>query len=121
MMGNGRGFWSYVLAAVVALGVVAVMVWATRRVMTPPPLNAERVAERYKALEEVRATAHQVLTTPAWINRDKGIVRLPVDVAMQVVEREWRDPAAARSNLIERVRAAHAAPPAPPAQPSPYE
>lgn len=121
MTGNGRAFWSYALAAAVALGIVGVMVWATRRVMTPPPLNAERVAERYKALAEVRETAHQVLTTPAWINRDKGIVRLPVEVAMQVVEREWRHPALARSNLIERVRAAYAKPPPPPAEPSPYE
>jgi len=121
MMGNGRGFWGYVVAAGLALGVVGVLVLTTRRMVTPPPLNAERVAERYKALEEVRAAAHQALTTPAWIQRDKEIVRLPIEVALQLVEREWRDPAAARSNLLERVRAAYAAPPAAPAEPSPYE
>jgi hypothetical protein len=97
------------------------MVTATRRLVTPPDLNAERVAERYKALEEVRAVAHQAQASPAWINREKGIVRLPIPVALELAEREWKNPAAARSNLIERVRKANEAPPAPPAQPSPYE
>lgn len=118
---RGNGYWGYVGASLVALGVVAIMVTVTRRMVTPPPLNAERVAERYKALEEVRTTSQQMLTTVAWINREKGIVRLPLSVALEVVEREWQDPARARSNLIERVRKANEPPPAPPAQPSPYE
>jgi hypothetical protein len=118
---SGNGLWVYVGAALVALGVVVLMVTATRRLVTPPDLNAERVAERYKALEEVHAVAHQAQASPAWINREKGIVRLPIPVALELAEREWKNPAAARSNLIERVRKVNEAPPAPPAQPSPYE
>jgi hypothetical protein len=118
---SGNGLWVYVGAALVALGVVVLMVTATRRLVTPPDLNAERVAERYKALEEVRAVAHQAESSPAWINREKGIVRLPIPVALELAEREWRNPAAARANLIERVRKANEAPPAQPEQPSPYE
>jgi len=116
-----NGFWGYVGAALVALGVVVVMVTATRRLVTPPDLNAGRIAERYQARDEVRAVAHQAITTPVWINREKGIVRLPIPVALELAEKEWRNPAAARSNLIERVRKAYEAPPPPPAEPSPYE
>ncbi|MCS7091052.1 MAG: hypothetical protein RMN51_03385 [Verrucomicrobiota bacterium] len=116
-----NGLWRYVAAALIALGAVVLTVVATRRLVSPPPLNAQRAAERYKALEEVRASSQLMLTTAAWLNRDQGVVRLPIELAMEIVEREWRDPAQGRSNLMERVRRAYAAPPAPPVQPSPYE
>jgi hypothetical protein len=35
-------------------------------------------------MEEMRATEEQALHTPGWVDRQKGIVRLPIDVAKQL-------------------------------------
>jgi len=40
---------------------------------------------------------------------------------MQITEREWQNPAAARSNLMARVEKAAAPAPQAPAKPSPFE
>ena len=31
-----------------------------------------------------------------WIDQQRGLVRLPIDVAMQIAAQEWQNPAAAR-------------------------
>jgi hypothetical protein len=46
-------------------------------------------------------------------------VRLPIADAMKIIERSWQNPAAARSNLLERVAKANPPPPKP--APSPFE
>jgi hypothetical protein len=46
---------------------------------------------------------------------------LPIENAMQLAEREWQNPSAARSNLISRVEKATFVPPPPPAKPSAFE
>ena len=61
------------------------------------------------------------LTTYGWVDQPKGVVRLPIADAMQLVLRDWQNPAAARSNLIARVEKATAAPPVAPAKPSAFE
>jgi len=35
-------------------------------------------------MEEMRATEEQALHTPGWVDKQKGIVRLPIDVAKQL-------------------------------------
>ena len=108
-------------AILAAFLVVVALVWAMHRYTQPPPLNAGRAAERANALRELRAAESEALHTTAWLDRGKGIVRLRIEDAMKLVEQEWQDPAAARSNLIARVEKATAVPPPPPAQPSPFE
>ena len=76
---------------------------------------------RAKALAEIRAVETQALNHPGWIDESRGLVRLPIDVAMQITEREWQNPAAARSNLMARVEKAAAPAPQAPAKPSPFE
>lgn len=47
-------------------------------------------------MEEFLAREHEFLTTYGWINREQGVVRIPIDRAMELVaERglpEWEDP-----------------------------
>jgi hypothetical protein len=70
----------------------------------------------------LRAAEAQALNTPAWIDKGKGLVRLRIQDAMQLVEREWgQNPAAARSNLIARVEKATAPQPKGAEKPSAYE
>src|SRR3954467_10309937 len=105
-----RSILPSLLAIVGALLIVLVLIWAMRQYMQPPPLNQNRTAERAKALAELRAQEHQELTTAGWIDQGKGLVRLPIDEAVRIVEREWRNPAAARSNLIARAEKANPPP-----------
>lgn len=113
-----RSILPSLLAIVGALLIVLVLIWAMRQFMQPPPLNQNRAAERAKALAELRAQEHQDLSTAGWIDQNKGLVRLPIDEAMKIVEREWGHNApAARSNLIARVEKANPPPPPPPANP----
>ncbi|MGH7969723.1 MAG: hypothetical protein ACREIC_13445 [Limisphaerales bacterium] len=102
--------------------IFTVLVWALHRYTQPPPLGENRVALRAKALADMRGAEAAGLDTAAWIDRGKGVVRLPIGDAMKLVVREWgQDPAAARSNLIARVEKATAPPPKAPEAPSPFK
>jgi uncharacterized protein YdaU (DUF1376 family) len=117
-----RNTWPYVIAVLGAFLIVAALVATMRRYAAQPQLDAERAAERAKALSELRAAEHQALTTTAWIDQSKGLVRLRVEDAMAMVERDWgQNPTAARSNLMDRVAKATALPPKEPEQPSEFE
>jgi len=114
----------YGIVILCALLIVAALVWAMRHYTAPEPVNANRAAERAKALAELRATEANALHNPGWIelNLSKGVVRLPIDVAMSIVEQEWKNPDAARSNLTARAEKAMPPPPPPaPAKPSAFE
>jgi hypothetical protein len=101
--------------------IVAALVWAMQHYTSPAPLNAGRAAERANALKELRAAESAALQTTAWIDQGKGIVRLRIEDAMKLAEREWQNPDAARSNLIARVARANFVPPPAPPKPSAFE
>ena|SRR5690242_2399885 len=110
---------AYTVAILGSLLIVVGLVWAMRRYAQPSPLGAERAATRARALAELRAGESDTLNNVAWIDQSNGIVRLRIQDAMKLVEKEWANPAAARSNLISRVEKANPPPPKP--APSPFE
>jgi len=110
---------AYATAILGSLLIVIALVWAMRRYAQPSPLGTERATTRARALAELRAGESEVLNNVAWINQSSGIVRLRIEDAMKVVEKEWVNPAAARSNLFSRVEKANPPPPKP--APSPFE
>src|SRR5437588_6599469 len=114
-----RSIFPALIGIVGALLIVLILVLAMKHYTEPAPLNEKRASERAKALADLRALEHEELTTAGWLDQAKGIVRLPIEDAMNLVEREWRNPAAARSNLLARVQKAYP-PPAPP-PPSQFE
>jgi hypothetical protein len=85
----------------------------------PAPLNTARIEERKKALAELRAANAEALGHNGWVDQTKGLVRLNVERAMDLTVQEYKNPAAARSNLIARASAAY--PPPPPPAPNQYE
>ncbi|SPE51488.1 conserved hypothetical protein [Verrucomicrobia bacterium] len=111
----------YALTILGTFLIVAGLVWAMRHYAQPPPLGEDRAAFRAKALSELRGAEAEALHNTGWMDPTKGIVRLRIEDAMKLVEREWQNPAAARSNLIARVEKATAAPPKAPEKPSPFE
>lgn len=118
---NGRRIWPVAFAVVVASLIFVALVWKTRQYTKPASPDEARRVERAKALAELRAAEADALQNPAWLDQAKGVVRLPINDALKLAEREWQNPAQARSNLIARMEKATALPPKPPEQPSPFE
>lgn len=112
---------AYTAAIVGTFLITALLVLAMRHYAQPAPVGANRVEERHKFLQEQRAADAKALDEYAWRDKDKGFVVLPIQRALELTLQEWRDPAAARSNLMSRVDKATAVPPPPPAQPNKYE
>lgn len=112
---------SKTIAVVGALLIFAALVWTTKKYTTPAPLGAERAAERIKARAELTAAEAEALDTVAYIDASKGIVRLPISIALSVAGRQWQDPAKARAELLARVEKANFVPPKAPEQPSAFE
>jgi hypothetical protein len=120
-MKHERTVWPVGLFFLVACFLFVAIVVKVKWSVPVPAIDADRAAVRAKALAEIRAAENQALDQPGWINQDRGLVRLPISVAMQITEREWQDPAAARSNLTARVEKATAPAPKAPEKPSAFE
>ena len=116
----GRGF-SVTAAVVIVCLIFAALVWKMQQYTTPAPVGAERAAERAKALADLRAAEADALNNVGWVDPTKGLVRLPIAEALKLTEREWQNPAQARSNLFARVEKATALPPQAPEKPSAFE
>jgi hypothetical protein len=110
-----------VLAFLGTFLVMAFLVGLMRHYTAAPSLSADRAAERMKILADFKAVNAPLLEKYDWQDKDKGIVRVPVARARELVLEEWQNPAAARSNLMERAAKAFAPAPKPPEQKNPYE
>ena len=110
----------YFLAAAGALLIVAILV-ASMNANRPPVVNAARASERLKARKELDAAATALLNDYSWVDQGKGIVRLPIAHAMELLQEQWKNPAAGRSNLLARLEKATAQPPKAPEKPSQFE
>jgi hypothetical protein len=86
-----------------------------------PAIDADRNAARAKALAEIRATEDKSLNTAGWINQSRGIVRLPIETAMQITAQTWQNPTQARIDLLSRQENASKPAPVAPAKPSAFE
>ena len=115
---NKRRRWANTAAVVGALGTILVLVGLMIHYTRPPDLNARRAEERAKALAELQAANQEALEQYGWVDQTKGVVRLPVTRAMEMVAREWSDPAQGRRHLLQRLEKASAKPPPPV---NPYE
>ena len=117
-----RPVWPAVIGVLGSIVIVAGLAWAIHRYTFPAALGQDRATARAKALAELRGVEKQALENTGWIDPAKGVVRLRIEDAMSLVERDWgRNPAAARSNLIARVEKVTAAPPKAPEKPSEFE
>jgi hypothetical protein len=103
---------------VAILGAIFIVVFLNRELkhqLQAPAVDVNRAEERSKALAEIRQTEQKALDETGYIDATKGIVRLKIEDAMALTESKWKDPAAARSDLLARVEKAN--PPPPPQAP----
>ena len=109
--------WHFGINFVVACFLFAALVVVVKLSVSVPAINADRAAVRAKALAEIRAAEATALNTAGWVDQDRGIVRLPIETALQLSGKAAQNPAAARADLM--ARAAKAAAPAPKTAPKP--
>ena len=75
---------------------VCFMVFAIFFAITQPEDNSNssrdpiRYAEREKNLAEVQNHANQIINSYDWVNSEKGIIRIPLTVAMEKVVETYR-------------------------------
>jgi hypothetical protein len=98
-----------------------VLVVVVKLAVNVPSIDVGRADLISQTLYEMHTNEVMSLSSPGWIDHDRGIVRLPIDRAMQIAAQEWQDPAEARADLISRAQRASA--PAPKAAPkaNPFE
>ena len=109
--------WHFGVFFVVACFLLGALVVMVKMPFPGPAIDADRAALRSKALADLRAAEATALTTAGWVDQDRGIVRLPIETAMQLSEKAAQNPVAARAALI--ARAAKAAAPLPKTAPKP--
>lgn len=114
---------AYAFAVIGAILIVVFINHELKKYTAAPPIDAGRAEERSKALAEIRNTEADALAHTGWIDPTKGVVRLRIDDAMNLMATTWGSNAAAgRSDLLKRVEKANPPPPPPaPAKPSLYE
>jgi hypothetical protein len=94
---------------------------AVRLATTVPDIDADAGAKISQALAQIRSNEYTNLTQIGWVDQSRGIVRLPIETAMQAVEQAWQNPGQARADLIAREKKATAPAPVAPAKPSAFE
>ena len=95
---------AFIAGALIFL-VLIVIVKLTLKV---PAIDANRATFISNNLYQIRTNEEASLNNPGWVDKDRGVVRLPIDRAIQLTEFYWQDPAAGRNELIERAKKAAA-------------
>jgi len=91
--------------------VIGGLAWLVVVYNRPAAPGEDRVALRYKNLRELHAAEAVAAVQYTWIDQPKGLVKLPVQRALELSAKEMQDPAAARAELIARMQKATAKPP----------
>ena len=107
----------FIIACLIFVGLVVIV----KLSVSVPAIDADRDAVRAKALVEIRAAEEKSLATAGWVDQSRGIVRLPVETAMQITVQAWQNPAQARADLLSRQENASKPVPVAPAKPSAFE
>jgi len=94
------------IGLILASVIFAVAAVAIKLTVLAPAIDADRAAERSKALAEIRAAEEISLNHAAVIDAKRGIIRLPIETAMALAAQKWQDPAAARADLNRRAEKA---------------
>ncbi|MDA7915821.1 hypothetical protein N9B94_01145 [Verrucomicrobia bacterium] len=102
------GIGMYTIAFIGSFLVVMGLVYGMLSAARPQEIGIARSEERAKNLVEVRQAEADVMDSYGWVDQNKGLVRLPIDKAMELTIQEWQDPAKGRAALLGRVKTAAA-------------
>ncbi len=103
----------------VAVVLFVLLTIATKLFTSVPPVDADHAATITKALTDLRASEDKALNTAGWVDQQRGVVRLPIDTAIQQAAQQ--DGGQIRDELKKRAEAAAAPLPVTPPKPSAFE
>ena len=109
------------IGIIIASVIFAVLAVAVKLFVSVPALDADRATVLAKALAEIRVTENASLNNAGWIDQSRGIVRLPIETAVQLAAQAWQHPASARADLTARAEKSAAPAPKAPEKPSAFE
>jgi hypothetical protein len=112
---------AYVVGLLGTFLIVALLVRLMQSYTQAPSMSATRAAERMQIMSEFKAANEPLVEKYDWQDQAKGFVRVPLERAKELVLEEWKDPEAARSNLMARAAKEFAVAPKPPEKKSIYE
>lgn len=98
--------WVYAVAIALSFLLMAWIVRGMYRTENPGPVNSQRAEERLKARRELDAAMTAELNNRGVLDKARGIERIPIQQAMEMIVRDWENPAVGRSNLIGRLQKA---------------
>lgn len=55
---------------------------------TPPPINEQTINDRLQTLRETRSVQQEAATAYGWVDKSNGIVRIPIERAMELTVRK---------------------------------
>jgi hypothetical protein len=93
--GSGTFALGIIGLAVFAAVVVGWIKWTAKA----DDVNDERAAARIKKREELQAAWAAKLHSAAWVDKEKGVVQVPIDDAIRVVAAELKAKAVAKSEV----------------------
>jgi hypothetical protein len=98
-----------------------VLVAIAKHSVQVPAVDADRTGTIASQLMMIRSNEVVSLNNPGWVDKTRGIVRLPLDTALQLTVEEWQNPAQARADLLARSKKATAPVAVAPPKPSQFE
>jgi hypothetical protein len=107
-----------ILAALLLMGFI---VWSVADRHRAAPLGGDRAKARERGRTELHANDNAALSSYAWQDETRGMVRLPIARAIELTLEESQNAGPARARLLERLDKATAPLPRAPEQPSEYE
>ena len=99
---NEKPVWHFGIIFVASCFLFAALLAVVKLSVSVPAIDADRAAVRAKALAEIHAAEVTALTTFGWVDRDRELLRLPIEMAMNLYGRAAQDPVAARADLMAR-------------------
>jgi hypothetical protein len=105
----------YVLVAIATFLLMAFLVNKMIQVSKPAPVGAERAAARAKDNADIRGAGAEALKSWGYLAepataRPQGIVRTPIEDAMQATIKGYQNPAEFRAELAKRAEKAFSTP-----------
>ncbi len=85
-----------IFGLVISFLLVVIILVAVNR---PVPVGDQVSDKRDNTLREVRSWHEEILTTYGWVDRSAGIVRVPIDRAMELTIKEMSDEQPVTSSL----------------------
>jgi hypothetical protein len=107
----------FLAASLIFIVLVAIVKFSLR----VPAVDADRAAVISKAFIEMHTNEIASLNNVGWVDQQRGIVRLPIDTAIQLATQEWQNPVQARADLNARAEKANAPLPKVAPKPSQFE